>query len=194
VILLDERGAPLVTNRTAERILAKNDGLTLDREGPWASTSKQTGELRHALARATQAGKSDGEDSDVAMRLLRPSGRPALEVVVTPIGRESSPLFDHRAAAAIFLAEPDAQNGCPTARLRRLYGLTPAEAEVAHRIVQGMALSEIAEALGVTIHSVRGHVKQLFAKTGTHRQAELVRLILTGPARIRPNGGSEDLA
>ena len=77
------------------------------------------------------------------------------------------------------------QDECPAARLRRIYGLTRMEAEVASRVVRGMDLSEIAETLGITIHTVRGHLKQLFAKTNTHRQAELVRLILAGPARIR---------
>ena len=61
------------------------------------------------------------------------------------------------------------------------------EAEVGSRLATGMDLSEIAEALGITIYTVRGHLKQLFAKTETHRQAELVRVILAGPARIRPD-------
>ena len=72
------------------------------------------------------------------LRLARPSGRPALEVVVTPIRRESSPLFDRRAAAAIFVADPDAELDRPPERLRRLYGFTPVEAEVASRMVEGM--------------------------------------------------------
>jgi DNA-binding CsgD family transcriptional regulator len=61
------------------------------------------------------------------------------------------------------------------------------EAEVASRLAAGMGPSEIGEALGITVYTVRGHLKQLFTKTGTHRQAELVRVILAGPARIRPD-------
>ena len=187
VILFDERGAPIVTNRTADRILAMNDGLVLDRDGPRASTLEQTAELRRLLAGAARTGDGKGAESGAVMRLVRPSGRPALEAVVTPIGRESSPLFDHRAAAAIFLADPDARAERPPERLRRIYGLSPVEAEVASRIATGMGLSEIGEALGISIHTVRGHLKRLFAKTNTHRQAELVRVILSGPGRIRPD-------
>ena len=44
---------------------------------------------------------------------------------------------------------------------------------------------EIGEALGVSLHTVRGHLKQLFAKIGTHRQADLIRVLLAGPADIR---------
>ncbi len=185
VILLDERGAPIATNRTADRILAMNDGLVLDRDGPSASTPKQTGELRRALAGAAKNGAGKGEDAGAVLRLLRPSGRPALEVVVTPIRRESSPLFDRRATAAIFVADPDAQVDRSPERLRRLYGFTPVEAEVASRIAKGMRLTDISEDLGITIHTVRGHLKQLFAKTDTHRQPELVRVLLTGLADLR---------
>jgi DNA-binding CsgD family transcriptional regulator len=187
VILLDERGSAIVTNRSADRILALNDGLALNWDGPRASTPKQTAELRRLLAGAANTGAGNGEDAGAVLRLARPSGRPALEAVVTPIGRESSALFDHRAVAAIFVAEPDAQAERPAARLRRLYGLTRMEAEVASRLATGMDPSEIAEALGITIYTVRGHLKQLFTKTDTHRQAELVRVILAGPARIRPD-------
>jgi DNA-binding CsgD family transcriptional regulator len=119
------------------------------------------------------------------MRLTRPSGRAALEVVVTPLRRESSSMFTSTAAAAIFVADPDTRAERPPERLRRLYGLTPMEAEVGSRLAQGMSLSEIRDALGVTIHTVRGHLKRLFAKTDTHRQAELVRVMLAGLADIR---------
>ena len=90
----------------------------------------------------------------------------------------------NEAAAAIFVADPDARAERPPERLRRVYGLTRREAEVASRLVEGMSPSEIRDALGVTIHTVRGHLKQLFAKTDTHRQAELVRVLLAGLADI----------
>ena len=191
VILLDERGVPVAINQTAGRILASGDGLVLDRDGPSASTEKQTGELRRALAGALETGagnrqdEGNGKDAGAVIRLRRPSGRSPLEVVVTPIGCESSPLFDHRAAAAIFVSEPDVQvNGSPE-WLRQIYGFTPVESEVAARIAAGMRLPAIGEDLGVTIHTVRGHLKQLFAKTDTHRQPDLVRVLVTGLAGLR---------
>ena len=185
VILLDERGAAIATNLTADRILVMEDGLVMDRDGPSASTSKQTGELRRAVAGAAKTGASQGEDAGAVLRLVRPSGRQALEVVVTPIGCQASPLFDRRAAAAILVAEPDAQLDRPPERLCQLYGFTPLEAEVASRMVKGMDAAGISDDLGITIHTVRGHLKRLFAKTGTHRQSELIRVLLTGLASLR---------
>ncbi len=185
VILIDEWGAPIVTNRNADRILAANDGLVLDWDGPSAATPQQTGVLRRLLSEAATTGNGKGAGAGGVMRLARPSGRPALEVVVTPLCRESSPMFTATATAAIFVADPDDRAERPPERLRRFYGLTRKEAELASRLARGMSLSEISDALGVTIHTVRGHLKQLFAKTGTHRQAELVRVLLAGLADIR---------
>jgi DNA-binding CsgD family transcriptional regulator/PAS domain-containing protein len=186
VILLDEQGAPLLTNRTADQILAANDGLFLDREGPSASSPRQTGELRGLLSNAAATGAGKGVGAGGVMRLARPSGGPALEVVVTPVRRGASPMFAcNAAAAAIFVADPEARAERPPERLRRVYGLTPKEAEVASRLAGGMSPSQISDALGVTIHTVRGHLKQLFAKTDTRRQAELVRALLSGLASIR---------
>ena len=184
VILLDERGVPVTTNRTADQILAMSDGLVLERGGPSASTSSQTGELRALISEAAATGTGEGTKAGGVLWLERPSGHTPLEVVVTPIHRKSPVLCD-RVAAAILVTDPDARAARPPERLRRIYDLTAMEAEVASRLVKGMRISEIAEEFEVTVHTIRGHLKQLFAKTGTHRQADLIRELLAGPARLR---------
>jgi DNA-binding CsgD family transcriptional regulator len=70
-------------------------------------------------------------------------------------------------------------------RLIRLYGLSRAEARVAALLGQGMRLEEVGQALGLTYETVRKHLKQIFAKTATDRQAELVRTLSLGPAGLR---------
>ena len=67
----------------------------------------------------------------------------------------------------------------PVEVLRRIYGLTRAESQVAMRVLNGDGLAPIAEELSVSLTTVRTHLQRIFDKTGTHRQAELVRLLLT---------------
>ncbi len=66
--------------------------------------------------------------------------------------------------------------------LRKVFGLTTAEARVAAQIVRGLPPKRIAVRLGIAVHTVRSQLKAVFAKTGTSRQAELV-LVLAGLAR-----------
>jgi DNA-binding CsgD family transcriptional regulator len=58
--------------------------------------------------------------------------------------------------------------------------LTPAELGVLTLLLDGKTPSEIAATRGVAISTVRTHLKRLFAKTGTRRQADLVRCALRG--------------
>jgi DNA-binding CsgD family transcriptional regulator len=66
----------------------------------------------------------------------------------------------------------------PPTALRDLYNLTPAEAAVALRVLHGHGLQAVANELRVTLSTVRVHLQRAFEKTGTHRQAELVRLLI----------------
>lgn len=61
--------------------------------------------------------------------------------------------------------------------LQLLYGLTNAEARLAACIADGYSLEQCRENIGVTLATARSYLKQVFQKTETRRQAELVGLI-----------------
>lgn len=61
-----------------------------------------------------------------------------------------------------------------TQLLRQMFGLTSAELRVALLLAQGLSCEDIAGRLHVQSNTVRGHVKQLLAKTHARRQAQLV--------------------
>lgn len=63
------------------------------------------------------------------------------------------------------------------ARLKEAYHLTPTEARLAVHIGAGGAVADYAALHGVADGTVRTHLKAVFAKTGTHRQSDLVRLV-----------------
>jgi DNA-binding CsgD family transcriptional regulator len=58
------------------------------------------------------------------------------------------------------------------------FGLTPAQAALAHELIAGDGVEAAAGRLGLSRATVRTHLVRLFQKTGTRRQAELVRLML----------------
>lgn len=60
--------------------------------------------------------------------------------------------------------------------LARTFGLTPSETRVLFAIVEFTGVSEVAQSLGIAETTVKTHLKRVFAKTGTSRQADLVKL------------------
>jgi DNA-binding CsgD family transcriptional regulator len=58
------------------------------------------------------------------------------------------------------------------------FGLSKREFAVAHFIASGLSPKEVAQKTGRSPETVRSQLKQLFQKTDTHRQSELVALLL----------------
>ena len=72
-----------------------------------------------------------------------------------------------------------------TALLKNRFGLTSAEARLVLRLVSGDSLRAAAKALGVQYETVRTHLKSIFQKTGTRRQAELVIVVVRAMRDMR---------
>jgi DNA-binding CsgD family transcriptional regulator len=83
----------------------------------------------------------------------------------------------YAAAAAVFVHKPALDSPPPQEVMGKLYKLTPTELRVLLAIVEVGGVPEVAEALGIAGSTVRTHLTQLFAKTGTKRQADLVKLV-----------------
>jgi DNA-binding NarL/FixJ family response regulator len=57
--------------------------------------------------------------------------------------------------------------------------LTPREWEVANLIAQGLTNDEIAERLGMSIHTCRAHLREMMLKLDLHNRTKLARWVLT---------------
>jgi DNA-binding CsgD family transcriptional regulator len=68
--------------------------------------------------------------------------------------------------------------GPPAAILAKTFRLTPAEAKVACVIARGASPEIAAGELKISRETARNQLKSVFAKTDTHRQSELVALLL----------------
>jgi DNA-binding CsgD family transcriptional regulator len=178
VIVLDAKGRVLRTNRAADCILASDDGLSLCRNELAAARPADACALRKLIGGAAQTGNGNGLDAGGSLALERPSSRRPLTLRVTPVRSIDADTIDGRAAALLFVSDPERCVEPPLEALRRHWGLTRAEARVASLLMAGERLEDIAEQLRVQTNTARAHLKQVFAKTETHRQAELVVLLL----------------
>jgi DNA-binding CsgD family transcriptional regulator len=67
--------------------------------------------------------------------------------------------------------------------MKMLYSLSPVESRLADLLIQGLELREAADHLRVTTETARFHLKRVLKKTRTHRQANLIRLMLSLPGQ-----------
>ena len=68
--------------------------------------------------------------------------------------------------------------GPPPQVLAKTFGLTPSEARLACIIARGAPPNIAAQELKISKETARNQLKSIFAKTDTHRQSELVALLL----------------
>jgi DNA-binding CsgD family transcriptional regulator len=182
VLVLSATGRLLFANRAGEAILRARDGLTFEREALQAARPQDTTRLRAAIAAAASTTAGTGLSAGGVVTLGRPSGRRALILVVSPVAARALLLDIDPPAAVVFVTDPE-RAPLPDERvIREALGLTPAEARLSRLLAEGVALEQAAGRLGLTVHTARTRLKAIFEKTGCHRQAELVRLVLTTTA------------
>ncbi len=110
--------------------------------------------------------------------LPRADGLPPLQLTVSPIPSEQRPLWsDRHPVALVTILDPAADLERRRSRLQHLYGLSPAEIALALEIAKGDGRAAAAARRGVSVTTARAQLSSIFSKTGTHRQAELARLI-----------------
>lgn len=181
VILVTAAGQVLFYNGKAQSFLEKKDGLFLDNnricKAAVQSENKQLSELLESALTPTKDGKSE---ADFAMSVTREESDAPLTVMVAPIGTGVA-----GKGAVLFVSDPIEPVELSIDAICRLYGLTPAEGRLALGLTNGHKLDDLAEEWGVSMHTVRSQLRQIFRKTDTSRQSELVKLILTGPAALK---------
>jgi DNA-binding CsgD family transcriptional regulator len=163
-------------NSPAERILRAADGLTFHAARVAALNVRSDRELSHAVHDAIFGAHSEVRTGR-SFACPRPSGKHPYVLHVIPAHRcgGDAPADP---TALVIIVDPEDDPAPPGPMLRRLYDLTSAEAEIALRVLHGAEPKQIADEMSIALATVRTHLQHVFEKTGTHRQSELVRLLL----------------
>lgn len=109
--------------------------------------------------------------------------------MVRSLPRQQGAAEHDEAALAVFINDPESTTPAPVGVLQSVYGIAPRKTEFAALLAKGLDLERIAACSGITKETARSRLKSVFAKTGTHQQAELLRLVLQSSIDIRDAGG-----
>ena len=180
-LLIDQSGHVVRADRAATRLLERNTALSIIDRRLRAASRGDDGELRDAIVAAV---RNSSSESPAYSRALRLSGCAHLTLLVRSLAPSASSANQRAAAAVVYLSDTQAASTASAQQLVDLFDLSAMEAALALQLVEGRTLTEAARALHLSEQTARTYSKHIFAKTGTHRQADLVRLILTSVAHL----------
>lgn len=176
ILLTNRTGRVMFENRVAEEILRRGDGLMLIRNQLRAARPEDSQRLASLIEGAVRTTLGLGEKSGGILTLSTGTGSP-LTVLVSPCPRFG--LLEP--AAIVFISQPQDTLDIEEHHVARRYGLTSAETKLLRALADGKRLMDYADCAGITINTARTHLKQLFAKTESRRQTDLVRKFVADP-------------
>ena len=177
VFLVDARGRIVHANTAGHLLIAQGTvlrgmGGKLQAADPTANRT-----LGNAIANS-DAGDQVAGATDVTFSLPAKNGQPYLaHVLPLTSGARQLAGAAYSAVAAVFVRAAVLTLPLPPEIIAKTFKLTPSELRVLLAIVEVGGAPEVAEALGVSLATVKTHLQHLFAKTGVNRQADLVKIV-----------------
>jgi DNA-binding CsgD family transcriptional regulator len=178
-------GTLVSANRIVRDLTARCDGLAvLGGVGRHLDTIRLHGAITAVVASA-RAGKAHasqalvlprGKGDPLRLLLCRlPATHVGLALVLAP-----------RDLVLVLVGDPDNAPEAQWEQLQDMFGLTRSEAKLLKLLLAGTPVKDAAARLELSRDSARQYLKSILAKTGTHKQSELIRKVLSSPAWIRP--------
>ncbi|TNF21453.1 MAG: response regulator [Rhodobacteraceae bacterium] len=178
IVLLDSAGRVQHANRAAREMAGQAVFLAFRHGTVRATDPLCDTALQRAIAETRAA-----RDRDRVTGVLLQGDGPSISALVCALAADPA-RPGPQPAVALFLSPPQTDKTVSQPLLIELFGLTPTEARVAASLSSGARPADVAETLGVSQTTIAFHMRNLFRKTGTNRQSDLVALILAGPMAV----------
>ncbi|HUI21777.1 MAG TPA: LuxR C-terminal-related transcriptional regulator [Methylocella sp.] len=166
----------LYANDTAKALIRSRSGLSFEHDHISVADFKTSRKLQALITSASRLTDDSLLGGSVIVR--DEDGMASLVVHVVPLSRGAGvhlPDKEHFVAGLVIV-------DCTRATTDRinvfadLFTLTSAEARVVAELISGGGLAKAATRLNIARSTARAHLTHILEKTGTHRQAELVRV------------------
>lgn len=174
MLIVDAKGTILHLNSSAGRLLNSHvSGLSVKTGRLCASSPIDKDKFQNLIVAATRYPATGN-----AMRLSCEETR---QVFITPLPAASPFAKDFQTPLALVLVMEAGENLSTLQLVGKLYNLSPAELRIVSALLSGKSPEEYAQAVGVTMNTVRTQLKKLFSKTGTRKQSELIAILSRVP-------------
>jgi len=193
VILFDNKGRMIVANDAARCTWDAHDGIRMGNRAPVPISLKDAARFQLALEHqiASNSAESIEPCKSAVFLIQRQAGRRPFVATMIPVPAAAVKPGDP--AVIMYLFDPSHDHSDHLGAVCELYGLSQVETRLAHHLVSGKTLDEAAIAMRVKSPTARTYLKQIFSKTETHRQTELMRLLMLSTGRLASPAVSEAL-
>lgn len=178
IVLLDAQMEVKFANRASHRMADAVDGMSVD--GAFLlEGSREMAAFRASFSAVTRDG---GATDDIIECMTIPGAydrRDLLLMVCALVSQHA--LESDDPIVMVIMSDPSYRQPVAPAALESLFGLTRTEAQVANAFAKGWRTEQIAVQFSISSTTVNFHKRNLFEKTGTNRQADLIALLLSIP-------------
>ena len=185
LIIFDKELRPIYINPVAISIIKYHPAINLKNDKIYTHSKKQTKKIHKALISAVshEPGTDNISRLSVSIGIKHPDYSSPLPVIISHAHRllDGFESEGHHAYAVMCFSDPDKTLPLVVDEVAGVYGLTPAETQVAISIANGVSPGDIASSNDVAISTVRSQLKAVYSKVGVNSQAELTKVLLSGP-------------
>lgn len=178
IVLLGSDTRVQFANKASLRMADSVEGMSLDGVVRLGSV-RQMDALRTAVEDAMQV-RDEMEDIVACLSVSRSDGRRDLLFMVCALVSQHD-LEPGDPVVMVIMADPSCREPIATGALESLFGLTRTEAQIANAFAEGKRTEDIAAQFNISTTTVNFHKRNLFEKTNTNRQADLIALLLSLP-------------
>ena len=176
VFVVDTHARVLLANARSEGLLESFEGLEMRGECIVAASRAEDRALREAIAEVAAVACSSDAEARI-LTISNPRGLHPLVLSIAPAGDGAQSVPGaHRPAAVLIARNPHPTHDLGRCAFASIFELTPAQVRLAGVVFAGHNLSDASRLLRVSENTVRSHLKQIYQKTHTHSQIELVHL------------------
>jgi DNA-binding CsgD family transcriptional regulator len=171
-IVLDHDGRVVELNDEAKKYLGSCIRIV---DGRLAGVDRQSSEQLQSLIATAAQPQGPGASQDSFVLLPGLGVRPVIAYATSiPSVRNQEAVV---LGIIILLVSQDSHREPDRRLLEALFAFTPAELRLAVALARGLDLQSIAQTRNTTVGTLRVHLKSIFEKTNTSRQAELILLL-----------------
>lgn len=182
IFLVQSNGHIVFMNSAAELQVSRGNGISI--------RNNQVVPKDAAAAKHFQCGLSslslDEKATPISIALPDELGGGMLATIL-PLNnghRQSLAAGLKPAIYAIFVQDPEVSPPMPGEGFAKLYSLTRSELKIVLAMAPGLGPQEAADILGLSLPTVKTHLQNIFNKTGTGRQADLMQLVMRASAPL----------